>query len=1047
MSLTSFVRRLVSGHKARFRDEKLGVELDLAYLTDRIIMMGYPASGVESLYRNDGDDVRKFLDHRHGKNYWVFNLYAPLHFWPSANNRELTQQLQLSLEREFLSGDRYPFPDHHAPPLAILALATREMDIYLKQDPDRVVVLHCKAGKGRTGTLACAYLLSTGEPPSAPKLQRSYTDRAWAQLTAEKLIRAVDSEDSDSGSEDGRPPIQASRSAGSSPPKDGRTKELAVVSNQTNMSQTSLDAILDLHTLRRMKAPEKEDSKQKRGVSIASQRRFLLYWSILLMSPQDVPKGFWADPPLPVDQRPKVYLRGVQVRLRESNGMARKAIRAINSALEMAGRGDEKDRGKGEIWISLSRYEDPFVEVLEEWERKTRGKTIGKRKSRVGEEEVVADTEAKGVDIGVHGIFDDGKWDSGKMVKSFARMGEADPEQSKVERFETGLSRTHFLRAVPPMSWVHVGSPVQQSQVNGELDVSSTTDLQGASMNDDEPEEEGVLLEAHREVRAKLYMGEVPFGWFWFIPAFHMPSRDSEASRAPTEFKLTRKEVDFPLGPGSWLIDLTLEMEWAGKEAAAAVPKPPKKEQTPEKTAEIVAGAVAEGDVSQVPGALQAETQTNLDAAVNDHHSDLTATSTMAALVNEKERLERVVARLQNLPAIALPTDYPRPQGTKVVEAAFDQQLSEAAALGLVKLAIYEDETEAENLPEYARPTPFQLLLSSFTVLLHRYTGDTDIVIGSSSASARNPLLLRVHLEPQDPFWAVVRKIQMLEKEAEDDNVSYDAVLEALGRGKDGLSTSDGSASGPLFRVRFFDETDHDESNFIRSTSLTSDLTIFVTRPSSSTHASLIPQISLRILYNALIFNSARIASIIDQLSVLLKAASRDPLKAVGAISLLTPQQKAVLPNATGDLNWCDWKGAITDVFSRNARKHPEKTCVVQSIPAERLDEAQQTQTYTYNDILHASNVLAHHLIKNGVQREEVVMVYAYRSVEMVVAVMAILKAGAIFSVIDPAYPPSRQTIYLKVAKPRALIVLKGAGVLNPTVREFITTELQIRVE
>ncbi|KIO15939.1 hypothetical protein M407DRAFT_34432 [Tulasnella calospora MUT 4182] len=372
------------------------------------------------------------------------------------------------------------------------------------------------------------------------------------------------------------------------------------------MSQTSLDAILDLHTLRRMKAPEKQDDKQKRGVSIASQRRFLLYWSILLMSPHDVPKGFWADPPLPVDQRPKAYLREVRVRLRESNGMARKAIRAINSALEMAGRGDEKERGKGEIWISLARYEDPFVEVLEEWERKTRGKTIGKRNSRVGEEDVVADTEDKGVDVGLHGLFDEGKWDSGKMVKSFARMGEEDPKQSKVEKDETGLSRTHFLRAIPPMSWVHVDQP-QQSQVNGELDVASTTDLQGASVT--EPEEQGVLLEAHREVRAKLYMGEVPFGWFWFIPAFHMPSRDSEASRSPTEFKLTRKEVDFPLGPGSWLIDVTLEMEWAGKEATAAAPKPPKKEQTPEKTAEIVAGAVAEGDVSQIVEASQAETQ------------------------------------------------------------------------------------------------------------------------------------------------------------------------------------------------------------------------------------------------------------------------------------------------------------------------------------------------------------------------------------------------------------------------------------------------------
>lgn len=48
---------------------------------------------------------------------------------------------------------------------------------------------------------------------------------------------------------------------------------------------------------------------------------------------------------------------------------------------------------------------------------------------------------------------------------------------------------------------------------------------------------------------------------------------------------------------------------------------------------------------------------------------------------------------------------------------------------------------------------------------------------------------------------------------------------------------------------------------------------------------------------------------------------------------------------------------------------------------------------------------------------------------------------------IDPAYPPSRQTIYLRVAKPRGLIVLKGAGIINPTVRDFIKSELEIRVE
>ena len=47
----------------------------------------------------------------------------------------------------------------------------------------------------------------------------------------------------------------------------------------------------------------------------------------------------------------------------------------------------------------------------------------------------------------------------------------------------------------------------------------------------------------------------------------------------------------------------------------------------------------------------------------------------------------------------------------------------------------------------------------------------------------------------------------------------------------------------------------------------------------------------------------------------------------------------------------------------------------------------------------------------------------------------------------DPAYPASRQIIYLRVAQPRALVVLKGAGVISPSVREFLSTELKIRVE
>lgn len=362
----------------------------------------------------------------------------------------------------------------------------------------------------------------------------------------------------------------------------------------------------------------------------------------------------------------------------------------------------------------------------------------------------------------------------------------------------------------------------------------------------------------------------------------------------------------------------------------------------------------------------------------------------------DSDRLARVVSRLQSLPSISLPTDYPRPSGTnKLVEAAHVSELSEQTALSLLKLVLYDenDETEEEEDAQVKRPSAFHLLLAAFTVLLHRYTGDTDIVIGSSSAAVRDPLVLRLSVDPTDPYWAIVRRVQQVEREAESDAVPFEVLTQALNKNKDE------GHEGPIFRVRFFDETDEPKGNFIRSTNLTSDLTVFVTRPPANTRASLAPRISLRILYNSLFFTSARISSIIDQLSVLLRKVASNPLAPVGSVPLLTPSQKQNLPDPTGDLNWCDWKGAITDVFSQNARQWPDRPCVVQSLP-----DSLQKVIYSYGAIRNASNILAHYLLKGGIQREEVVMVYAHRSVDLVVAVMAVLKAGATFSVIGQ-YP------------------------------------------
>ncbi|WPH01961.1 l-2-aminoadipate reductase large subunit [Acrodontium crateriforme] len=153
-----------------------------------------------------------------------------------------------------------------------------------------------------------------------------------------------------------------------------------------------------------------------------------------------------------------------------------------------------------------------------------------------------------------------------------------------------------------------------------------------------------------------------------------------------------------------------------------------------------------------------------------------------------------------------------------------------------------------------------------------------------------------------------------------------------------------------------------------------------------------------------------------------------------------------VRPDPTSDLDWSGYKGAIHEIFAANAKKHPERTCVV-----ETASRASPERVFSYQQINEASNILSHHLVSSGVQRGEVVMVYAHRGVDLVVAVMGVLKAGAIFSVIDPAYPPDRQIIYLDVAKPRALVVIdkatREAGPLDDLVRRYISTCLQLRTE
>jgi L-aminoadipate-semialdehyde dehydrogenase len=108
---------------------------------------------------------------------------------------------------------------------------------------------------------------------------------------------------------------------------------------------------------------------------------------------------------------------------------------------------------------------------------------------------------------------------------------------------------------------------------------------------------------------------------------------------------------------------------------------------------------------------------------------------------------------------------------------------------------------------------------------------------------------------------------------------------------------------------------------------------------------------------------------------------------------------KSDIPDPTADLHWSDFKGPIHEIFAGNARKHPERACVVETATSKDPE-----RKFTYKQIFEATSILSHHFVQSGIQRGDVVMIFAHRGVDLVVAIMAVLAAGATFSVLDPLY-------------------------------------------
>lgn len=180
LQLNNKVRSAVSKDKFRFKNEDF--DLDLSYITNRLIAMGYPGSNVEKAWRNSRDDVARFLKSYHQDHYMIFNVSEKPYDGSFFEDKVV-----------FLG-----WPDHHGPSLALLTQCIQMIDSWLNEDPLNVAVIHCMAGRGRTGCVISAYMLHNKQFTTAEDalhffaVRRSSTEEGVTVPSQKRYVKYIE---------------------------------------------------------------------------------------------------------------------------------------------------------------------------------------------------------------------------------------------------------------------------------------------------------------------------------------------------------------------------------------------------------------------------------------------------------------------------------------------------------------------------------------------------------------------------------------------------------------------------------------------------------------------------------------------------------------------------------------------------------------------------------------------------------------------------------------------------------------------------------------
>ena len=355
------------------------------------------------------------------------------------------------------------------------------------------------------------------------------------------------------------------------------------------------------------------------------------------------------------------------------------------------------------------------------------------------------------------------------------------------------------------------------------------------------------------------------------------------------------------------------------------------------------------------------------------------------------------------LPVIQLPTDFPRSRVQSFRGDTVSFKLSS------------EISNKLKSIAKAKEATLFMTLLAGFKVLLYRYTGQADIIVGSPIANRNraelegligffvNTLVLRTDLNQNPTFQEVLQRVRQVTWDAYDhQDLPFEKLVEELHPERD-LSYN------PLFQIKFRLENPPTEKIEIPGLTLSSlgqvnstaklDLSLDM----YETPDGLVGGFE----YNKDLFAETTIKRMVGHFCTLLEGIANQPRERIGDLPLLTPrEQQQILVEWNQTQKEFSQEKCFHQLFEAQVEKNSNAIAIIYN-----------NEQITYQELNHRSNQLAHYLQTLGVAPEVRVGICIQRSPAMIVAMLAIHKAGGAYVPLDPAYPVERLAFMVEDAQ------------------------------